>query len=194
MLLCQLPDTRNLREKEQRNVEKNSVSMRARDMGLLWGFGTFDTLCCRIEVFSHRPCKPPLIKSVAEKVQRGTRELFPLSHTLASHLAACLACFSPPDLFSFQFLDFLSFCQSVSLSFRLSCSAVCDLKWWMGGTCVKTLQTRGGGGRGLSSLTLTGYTACQPCSLGGVERFCTPSPPLPFCPGSSARSPSFPRL
>lgn len=46
----------------------------------------------------------------------------------------------------------------------------------------------------LASLSLTGYTACQPCCLGGAERFCTPSPPPPSCPGSSVRSPSFPRL
>lgn len=45
-----------------------------------------------------------------------------------------------------------------------------------------------------ASLTLTGYTACQPCSLGDAGHSCMPSPPLPSCPGSSVHSPSFPRL
>lgn len=48
--------------------------------------------------------------------------------------------------------------------------------------------------RKLKSQTLTGCTACQPCSRGAAERFCTPFPPPLSCPGSSVRSPSFPRL
>lgn len=172
-------------------------------MGLLWGFGTSDTLSRRIGsgfVFSQRPCKPRLIKSAAESTKSRKRrmKLFPLCRTLASHLL-CSSCVrsisvSPPCL---SLAVFALYPLSIYLSlaaFFLSSSG-CRLKWRMErsrNSLVSRLRKQEEVER--ASLRLTGYTACQPCSLGSGERFCTPSPPPPSCPGSSVRSPSFPRL
>lgn len=102
-IYCQLRDTHNLRG--NREVGENSVSVGAGDMGLLWGFGTFDTLHCRLGSGFVFFCSPRLLKSVAEqtKSHQGHTKLFPLCHTLASHLPLCLSCFFPSvlDLFLF---------------------------------------------------------------------------------------------
>lgn len=162
-------------------------------------------LCCRIWKGSFLPQapakkKPRLIKSKARatKSHEGDTQkkvISSLSHSLhharrrASH--RCIRSI---------FVLASSSSRCLSLSPRRSAFLVLppqsQADEWEESELVRcrdfSLQTAGK--QELRSLTLTGYTACQPCSLGGAERFCTPSQPPPFCPGSSVRSPSFPRL
>ena len=42
--------------------------------------------------------------------------------------------------------------------------------------------------------TLTGYTACRPCSCGSTGRSGRPARPPPSCPGSSGRFQGYPTL
>lgn len=199
MLLCQLPDTRNLRG--SREVERKTVSAwergeRHRSAVRFWhlwhpcvaGFGRAP--------FSHRPVhkNSRLIKSEARatKSHEGTRKkvISSLSHSL-HHARRCASHRRIRSIFVLA----SSSSRCLSLSPRRSAFLVLPPRsradgWEESEPVLFLLQTA----KGLRSLTLTGYTACQPCSLGGAERFCTPSPPPPFCPGSSVRSPSFPRL
>lgn len=134
-------------------------------MGLLWGFGTFDTLRRRIGsgfVFSQRPCKTTTNQISIKRSHQGHTKLFSLCHTLASHLALCLTCvFSPVSyLFLFRLFKVLPVCHSSSSSrlpslflsshvpLCLSCSATAiSSDGWDESELVrvKILQTIGGG-------------------------------------------------
>ena len=189
MLLCQLPDTRNLRGRKTSSA---------------WERETW--VCCEVlapltpcvagleaVLLPQAPEKPRLIKSVAEgtKSHKGRTKLFPLCHTLASLVAPRLSCsfFSRiRSIFCASFFLVPPVCHS--LRFSSSAAAIASDGWRGDHNCFVSRLCK----QHETSLTLTGYTACQPCSLGGAERFCTPSPPPPSCPGSSVRSPGSPRL